>query len=672
MTGDNTHEEGLIGQMDELCAFSGRLRQAEAEKEDAQRALRESESKYRELVENLNEVVYSVDNAGVITYLSPSIEAVLGYGPGEIVGRRFEDFVVPEDRGRILLQYRRILVEGPSGPNEYRLMTKSGDVRWILVSSRQLFSGGEVAGLQGIMTDVTQRRIAEEKVRESERWYRTIIEDLPVLMCCFDPDGTITFVNEAYCEYFGRTHEELVGTRFMELIPEGDREFVKRKFSELTLENPVGTYEHKVIGSKGDILRQRWTDRAIFDENGKLLSYKSIGQDITDQHNLEERLRQSEKLEAIGQLASGIAHDFNNQLTAILGSAEMIRLRLGDDEVLLRSINMIIRASLRSSDMANKLLAFARKGRRRSVAVDIHQLIGEVVEILNASITKRIEIRTDLSADAFTVTGDPTQLQSVLLNIALNARDAMPRGGLLTLATATVDFPGPAGTAFAPALSDGRYLALSISDTGVGMDAATQSRVFEPFFTTKPEGAGTGMGLAAAYGALKAHCGDIEVESEPGRGTTFRFYLPASDAAARSGEQGPAAPLSRLSGRIMMVDDDDAVRDATCAMLEAIGHSVIAFATGEEAIFHFRENHHQVDLVLLDMLMPGISGGEAFTELRRINPGAKIVVCSGYTAEDERRRFAGAAGILIKPFEMAVLARTIEKALEPTACSGSI
>jgi len=666
MPGEEKEDDGLVGEMEELRASSARLRQAEAEKEEAERALRESERKYRELVENLNDVLYAVDAEGTVTYVSPSVRTVLGYEPRDVIGRPFEELVFSDDLEKIRTNHRRIMHEGPSRPNEYRFLTKSGEVRWGLVSSRQLFSNARVAGLQGILTDVTELRIAEEKVRESERWYRTVVEDLPVLVCCFDSEGTITFVNEAYCEYFGKAREELVGTSFMKLIPEGDREFVEAKFSALTPENPVDTYEHKVIDSDGAIRWQRWTDRAIFDGDGAFLGYKSIGQDITEQRNLEERLRQSEKLEAIGQLAGGIAHDFNNQLTAILGGAEMLRLRLGaGDQALRRAVDMIIRASRRSSEMANKLLAFARKGRLKSVIIDIHQLINEVMELLQAGLRRDVEIRTDFRADPCVTRGDPTQIQSVLLNIALNARDAMPEGGVLTISTGNVTPPADMAM---DAVGGGnrRCICVCVSDTGVGMDAETKSRVFEPFFTTKPEGAGTGMGLAAAYGAVKAHGGEIEVESEPGRGATFRVYLPVNDTSRE-----PASDVSilrvRSRRRIMMVDDDDEVRDATCGMLKAVGHEALSFATGEEAISHFRENHNKTDLVILDMLMPDMSGAETFRELRRIDPEAKIVLCTGYSA-DGSAGFEGAAGVLTKPFDMTVLAETIEKALqEPEA-----
>ncbi len=622
---------------------------------DAQRA-------FYELVENLTDAIYTTDRDGIVTYVSPSVERVLGYTQDEVIGSRYDTYVAPDDLDRIRRAFEHILNNDASDTNEYTFLTKSGDQRRILASSRRRVFRGRVMGLQGVLTDVTEQRKTEKKLQESEARYHAIIEDLPVLLCCFDSDGRITFVNKAYCDYFGRQRDEFLGASFMELIPEDDRSFVMEKYTSLTSDNPVTTYEHKVINSRGEIRWQLWTDRAIFDEDGRLLSYKSIGQDITSRRNLEEKLRQSEKLDAIGLLAGGIAHDFNNQLTAILGGTEMLQRCLGGDEVARSSLEMIIRAAQRSSDMAGKLLAFARKGRRRSVIVDMHQLIKEVVELLKATLQENIDLTTDLRADPSTTTGDPTQLQRALLNIALNARDAMPSGGSLRITTAIV--PCPLEPESPESLAGRRCIEISIRDTGTGMDYETLRGIFEPFFTTKPEGSGTGMGLPASYGAVKAHDGHIEVESEPGVGSRFRVYLPLTDSPPEVTESTAACRDSALGALVMLVDDDEAVRGAACGMLEALGYLPVGFADGREAIEYFRTRNEDVDVVLLDLLMPGISGAETFRHLRRISPDARIVLCTGYSIDATSEQFEGAAGVLTKPFSMATLGEVIDQALK--------
>ncbi|MHC4887512.1 MAG: response regulator, partial [Planctomycetota bacterium] len=350
---------------------------------------------------------------------------------------------------------------------------------------------------------------------------------------------------------------------------------------------------------------------------------------------MEERLQQARKMEAIGQLAGGIAHDFNNQLSGVLGFAEMLTQRLQDPR-LRRYAESIEVSALRAADMTQQLLAFSRKGKYLSVPVDLHHLLSEVVTVLQHSIDKRIAIKQILSASSAYTIGDPTQLQNALLNLAINGRDAMPEGGELIFSTdaRTLD-DAPCGHR-STQLPAGEYISVSVTDTGAGMSEETQQHMYEPFFTTKPEGEGTGMGLAAVYGTVKNHQGAIEVTSEVGKGTTFRLLLPAAPGNhAERSEDRSSSPRLPEGTHILLVDDEDTVREIGGEMLRDAGCTVTLASDGVEAVELYHDHWQTFDLVILDMVMPRMGGRDTFIAMRQINPGIKALLASGYSIEGE-------------------------------------
>ncbi len=382
--------------------------------------------------------------------------------------------------------------------------------------------------------------------------------------------------------------------------------------------------------------------------------------DITDRKKLEDRLRQSEKMEAIGQLAGGIAHDFNNQLMGIMGYAEMLAVRL-DDKNLREYAENIMRASKRSSDLTKDLLAFSRKGKIRSVSVNMHNEIEEVVSILERSIDKRIEIKRILKASPATVMGDPSQLQNALLNIAINARDAMPEGGELVFTTENLRFQGsPLNDEFLRE-EFGHCMKISISDTGRGMDKETIKHIFEPFFTTKEVGKGTGMGLASVYGTVNNHHGIINVRSELGKGSVFTLYFPVTEEKDEKDiSEKKNAVLSRKL-TIMLVEDEELVRGMVVKMLNSLGNKVIACKDGIEAVELYKKAYKDIDMVVLDMIMPKMSGKDTFSALKEINPEVKVLLSSGYSIDGEAQEIlnAGANGFIQKPFKSNEIANAI-------------
>jgi nitrogen-specific signal transduction histidine kinase/CheY-like chemotaxis protein len=371
---------------------------------------------------------------------------------------------------------------------------------------------------------------------------------------------------------------------------------------------------------------------------------------------VEQQLLHAQKLEAVGTLAGGVAHDFNNLLTGILGRAEYLKLSSDPEGDVHKNAAVIEKAALRASELTGQLLGFARKGKVQNIPVDIGGLLDDVIAILSHSIDKRIQIEKTINTECPLTTGDPGQLQQVFMNLAVNARDAMPGGGRLSFAIDDLTVPGKTG----------RYLRVAIADSGPGIPEDVRQRMFEPFFTTKPQGQGTGMGLAVVYGIVENHSGWIEVESRPGAGATFTVFLPLTGDRPDfpTGESSPDETHER--GRILVVDDEEMVSDVTRLMLTSRGYQVTCLADGRQAVEHYRNHHHDYDLVLLDMIMPVMDGEECFRILRQINPDIRILVMTGHSEEHTVRRLAkeGSLQFIRKPFERTVLIQAVKRVLE--------
>lgn len=383
-----------------------------------------------------------------------------------------------------------------------------------------------------------------------------------------------------------------------------------------------------------------------------------------EKKRLEAELRQSEKMQAIGQLAGGIAHDFNNQLCGILGYADLLYYELADHPEWREYAKEILTAVKRSSGLTHQLLAFARKGKNLAVSVDCHKLIGEVVSLLKRSVDKRIEIRTSLLPGNAVTTGDPSQLQNAILNIALNARDAMPEGGTITLMTewARLNETDCRGRFAQYDVEAGPFIRLSVQDTGAGMSPEILPRIFEPFFTTKDVGKGTGMGLAAVYGTLRNHRGAIEVESTADRGTTFHLYLPVvEDLPSENDPENGKAIGNRKKAHILVVDDEPVVRTLSEKLLLRLGYAVTICKDGKEAVKKYQASWREIDLVLLDLIMPAMNGRDTFLAMRKINPEVAVLISSGYSLDEAAQGLLdqGVRDFIQKPFKASVLEEKI-------------
>ena len=517
--------------------------------------------------------------------------------------------------------------------------------------------------------------LRNELSRESEL-LQALMEHIPDYIYFKDSHSRFTRINKAHAALLGLTDPSLaVGMSDFDFFPEDrSRRFYETEQELIRTGSSVIDTEEVVKNREGHDIRVSTTKVPLRDRDGTVAGIVGISRDITQRKlaeaekvRLEEELTQAQKLESLGQLAGGVAHDFNNMLGAIMGNANMMVRKLGDNEgALKRYAQTIIEASRRASDLTAKLLAFARKGKYSMTTIDIHAVVQDVIKLLKHTLDKRIQLVQHLEADPPGVRGDRGQLQNVILNLALNARDAMPDGGTLTLSTRLQRIESEGRGKSLHLEVPGSFLELSVTDTGTGMDQQTMAHIFEPFFTTKEKGHGTGLGLASVYGTVKSHEGAIEVKSEPGAGTTFTVLLPSVAELPPEAPRIEARQPQRGTGSVLVVDDEKFIRDIASEMLGELGYNVVTCNDGVEAVEYYRTHPHCVDLAIIDMIMPRMRGAECVEELRKINPKLKVIIATGYSlASDTQRTIAqGIAGFIQKPFDDQELAALVSGVLK--------
>ncbi|MFL5270931.1 MAG: MASE1 domain-containing protein [Anaeromyxobacteraceae bacterium] len=475
------------------------------------------------------------------------------------------------------------------------------------------------------------------------------------------------FVSPSYCRTFGKAEAELLGHGFMPLVHEDDREATGRAMEALWRPPHTAYMEQRALTVDG-WRWFAWLDTAVLDARGQVMEIVGVGRDITDRREVEDRLRQSEKLEAIGRLAGGIAHDFNNQLTAILNGAEHLTAALGRDRALRAVATTIRDGALRSAALTRELLAFAHKQPSRCVVMDVHLIVEEVVALLARGIDKRIAISVRLGAAPALASGDPDRVHAALLNVALNARDAMPGGGALAFESRVVELDAERCAAMPFDLAPGPHVEVCVRDSGVGLTAEARAHLFEPFFTTKGLGKGSGLGLAAVYGTMRAHRGAVTVTGAEPQGTAVTLLFPAcaADVARPSAwAERPAAPASAVPPlRVMVVDDELNVRRSLGVLLRTGGHEVIECEGGREAVACYGREGKSVDVAIIDMMMPDMTGRELVARLRALGPELPVVVSSGFSAGSDLDALRAERGVYFmqKPYSTAELERTLAAA----------
>ncbi|MBI4567793.1 MAG: response regulator [Planctomycetes bacterium] len=514
------------------------------------------------------------------------------------------------------------------------------------------------------------RRASERRLVESEDRYRRLTENAPDVIFRYrlaDPPG-FEYVNPAMSAVSGYTRDQFYADPGL--------------LAALVHENDQAILAEVLAGETAGLIRLRWMNRdhtvvwteqrvvVVRDGAGQIVALEVVARDVTERRRLEEELRQSQKMEAIGQLAGGVAHDFNNLLTVMNGRADLILARAGLDVATVRAVSEIREAGDRAAALTRQLLAFGRKQVLETRVLEMNGVVAETCGMLRRVIGEHIEVITVLAADTGRVKADPNQLSQVIINLVLNARDAMPRGGRLTIETSNADLDLTYTRTHVGA-SQGRHVALAISDTGCGMTEAVKARLFEPFFTTKEQGRGTGLGLATVYGIVKQSGGNIWAYSEVGRGTTFKVYLPRVDAAPASSENWDRPPFSAVGGdeTILLVEDDEMVRALAQEILETVGYRMLVAHDGTEACAALGNTEAKVDLVLTDVVMPRLGGPALLERMRALRPDLRFLFMSGYTADvivhdgvlDPGAHFIG------KPFTPDALARKVREVLDTPA-----
>jgi PAS domain S-box-containing protein len=597
--------------------------------------LRNSEERYRRITEAITDYIYTVrveNGRPVETRHSEACFAVTGYTSREFA----EDpylwirMVLEEDHDLVRKQAERVLAGQAPQTVEHRIVRKDGVARWvesIIVPYKD--ASGDLISYDGIVRDITGRRTAEEALHESEERLRTIFENSPVGISVASPAGTLIRTNPAFRKMIGYSEDEL-RRNYAEITHPDDAGKNMWLFKEM-VDGKRDHYllEKRYIRKDSSILWVNETVTAIRDHKGMFKYNFAIIEDMSERKKLEDQLRHAQKMEAVGQLAGGVAHDFNNILTAIIGYGHLLKLKLKDNELLLHNVKQILAISERGATLTKDLLAFSRKQALDLKPVRLNDLIDRIVKLLPKFIGEDIELRIKLADNELIVLADSSQIEHVLINLATNARDAMPEGGILSIETGQVSLDYEHVKQFEYG-TPGVYALISVADTGSGMDSETLRKIFDPFFTTKEVGKGTGLGLAMTYGIIKQHNGYINAYSEPGLGTIFKIYLPIIRDDVEEGKpEEPASPL-KGSETILLAEDEPEVRSAIRKNLEEFGYTVIEAVNGSDAVNEFIRHQGEIQLLVFDVVMPKKNGREAYEEIKKIHPDIKIIFLSGY------------------------------------------
>jgi PAS domain S-box-containing protein len=517
-----------------------------------------------------------------------------------------------------------------------------------------------------------ERKHAEDALREGEKRYRAVVEDMPAMICRFMPDGLLTFVNSYYCSFFMKYKEELIGQNFFDFIPEDEKEKVKKIFRSMNRKRPTVVQEYQVVEQDGNRSWQEWTYRALFDEHDQLMEYQAIGRDITEQkvaqderNKLERQLYQAQKIEAIGTLAGGIAHDFNNILSAVIGHSELAMLYLPKKSKAKQNLKKILNSAYRARKLVNLIQTISLEGEAEPKPVQIHLIVNEALRLLRASLPATIDIHQSIAIESDTVLCDPGHIHQVVMNLCANAQYAMrENGGTLSLTLAPEDINSRTAAKY-PDLHPGPYVKLTVSDTGYGMDRSTIERIFDPYFTTKEIDMGTGLGLAVVHGIVKSYGGKINASSQPGKGTTFEILLPRMvDPIEEESEE--FMDLPRGDERILFIDDEEILVDLGCEILKKLGYRVESTTSPDHALEIFRRRPDRFDLVITDLTMPRLTGDKLAVKLMQIRPDIPIILCTGYneSISKERVKDLGIRALEKKPLVIQELAGTIRRVME--------
>jgi PAS domain S-box-containing protein len=661
-----THLEELVLERTAKLTQANELLAAEiTERKRAENHVRALSSFRESVIENAMLLLTVIDEDGYVSVWNKAAAEITGFGRDEMVGKTVEkvwDLLIPDTvcQDTTLNETReRVNTCGRIENMEIMIRAKNGETKVLLLNARRLENSGK-RGLVALAEDITVRKQMEEEIRASEARYRGVVEDQTEWICRFGTDMHLSFVNEACCRSFGRSRDEMLGSSVASILPENCEDLLSSLAGQCAGERPSVTLEGTARNPAGDLRWYQWTLRAIFTPDGVISEYQAVGRDITEMKKAEEEFVRTEKLLSLSELAGGIAHDFNNILTSIMGNLNLARMKLSPDDFVYHRLTEAEAATMRAGEITRQLFSFSDRTEPRKDTLEIADIIHEAANY--ALRGSKSTCRLDLAPGPMPVDADPALLLQVLQALIINADQAMPGGGVVTIGTQVVEVSGNDPVP----LPIGSYVRITVKDEGVGISKEHMGRIFDPYFTTKKHG--SGLGLAVALPIIKNHGGWMDVVSEPGAGATFSLYLPSSAHTIPAEMKTEVIPSGRI-GSILLMDDEAGILETTSDILRHLGYTVTTAQDGEEAVVRFEEALKEgkpYDGVILDLTVPGRMGGEeTFNRLRELDPAVKVVVSSGYLNDPvvrDPKRF-GLFGSIGKPYRIDELSRILQNLL---------
>jgi PAS domain S-box-containing protein len=629
------------------------------------RNLHDSEERLRVIIENTGAGYFLVDLDGYFQSVNASWLRMHGYtSADEIIGQHFSSTQVETDLHKAQMLVESLLSGEKITADEFSRKCKDGSVGYQSFSANPVVKEGKIVGLEGFLIDITEHKLAENALRESEEKYRKLVTTAPYGIQLTDTEGKILFSNPAHHKIQGYADGELIGKYIWDLMSDEDRKQKAQSYYQKIIQeqpNPKVYFSRDKTKDGREIdIQINWD--YIYDSKGEIEGIISIISDITHQMRLEEEIRKAQRMESIGNLAGGIAHDFNNILASIIGFTELALDKIPKDTIIEDSLQEVYSAGKRAKELVKQILAFARQSDEKRSPIQPSSVAKEVLKFIRSTIPTSIEIRQDIESDAW-IMGNTTQIHQVLMNLCTNAAHVMDEfGGVLEVSMKDLFFDK--GDSLVD-MRQGDYIEIKVSDTGAGIAPEIINSIFEPYFTTKGPGEGTGMGLAMVQGVIESYGGKISVISQLGKGTTFTIYLPITGKRKAIREYLPEQ-LPSGTERILFVDDELPIAKMGSKILETLGYSVTTRTSSIEALELFRVKHEAFDLVVTDMTMPNMTGDELAIELIKIRPNIPVILCTGYSKKisDEMVSEIGIKAFAYKPMVKAELAKTVRRVLD--------
>ncbi|MBN2809254.1 MAG: PAS domain S-box protein [Deltaproteobacteria bacterium] len=611
------------------------------------------------LIDTIPDLIFYRDLEGTFQACNQAYADYTDKGIMEIIGRKLHEVLRKDEADKYLELDQLVIKSGQPHQADIWLSHPDGSMRlYDTVRTPLRDDKGNITGVAGICRDVTEKNRLRKLAQEEDRKYRSVLEANPDPIIVYDTAGSVDYANAAFINTFGWSLEECKGQKIA-FVPQENLPETMEMISKVKRGEGFNDIESQRLSKNGEKITISASGAVYRDREGEIKGSIITLRNITHQKRIELQLQQAQKMEAVGALAGGIAHDFNNLLTAIQGHISVIQLKSELEPLLEKKLSRIEKIIARGANLTKQLLGFARGGKYQLEVLNLNQVINDSLELF-ARTHKELTVTTKLAEKLYRVEADQGQIDQLLLNLYVNAWQAIQdfrKSGRLTIETTNFEINERSHLHLAP----GSYVRIAISDNGCGMNKETQKRIFEPFFSTKQRGTGTGLGLSSVYGIVKNHGGMVTVYSEPKLGTTFNIYLPAVTKNVKEQEKGDLKIVAG-QGTILVVDDEAIVREVNVELISELGYQVISANNGRQALEIYAEKKNNIDLVILDMIMPEMSGAEVFSLLKEINPDVKVLLASGYSVEGQAARIMaqGCNGFIQKPFTLELLSNKID------------